>query len=79
MKAFVRFYVFRLFFDYLRYIVAMIFFVSLLLVFIRFGGPILQICGVKAKGANQKVNCFGLMEFTGEDIFSIYRVKFFIY
>ena len=45
------------------------------LTLIRFAGPACYACRVSGKGAKARTVCLGLVEFRGDDFFSIYRLR----
>lgn len=45
------------------------------LALVRFAGPVCAVCRVSGKGAHQKTVCLALVEFTGDDLLSIYRIR----
>lgn len=56
-------------------IFAVSFLVSSILFFARFVGPEILVCSEKGHGAGTKTKCLGIVEFSGDDLLSIYRVK----
>ena len=61
----------------LIYIFLFFIFISAGLTLIRFAIPAIDagICTERGRGARTVTNCLGLIEFKGDDLFSIYRVS----
>lgn len=50
--------------------------ISLMLLMVRFGFAPRGACEVRGRGPSTVVNCINLIQFKGDDFFSIYRISF---
>lgn len=48
---------------------------SALLLIVRFKGPEIGFCETRGRGSSTRTLCLGVVEFKGDDVKSIYRIR----